>query len=292
MLITARRAWVATSAAAIAVAATGGAASPATAAAAGPLAHASAFAAKVPAATPAPTAAAASAAQGKANRPTSRKAAAKHRRAIRMFRRALGAEAPAGTIAHFKGSHAPGAGKEPWSIEGWVEFGGGDRYRYVQVPPRGEGQPGERQIVWGRGPYWAVTDVMRTDRGLKQVTNVGYTDPAVAYDGVVLALRYADDAQALFDSAPAGPAIQGKPTRAVPVALPFPTGSGTHDITWLLDATTRKPVRLSDRLAFDDGTVMNDSTTDFSLWEQLPAGTAAGMFGGDVPLDATIQSTP
>lgn len=217
---------------------------------------------------------------------------AQHKRAIRQFRRALRSEAPTAAVAHYRGEFRPAPGSAPWSVEGWVEFGGGDRYRYVQVPPRGEGQPGERQIVWGRGPYWAVTDVMRTDRGLKQVTNVGYTDPAVAYDSVVLGLRYADDAQALFDTAPAGPTIDGKPTRAVPVALPFPTGLGTHDITWLLDATTRKPVRLSDRLAFDDGTVMNDSTTDFSLWEQLPAGTAADVLGGEVPMTATIQSTP
>lgn len=240
------------------------------------------------------TAPSASAAPSKAATKTAAKSAtsAKHRTAIRQFRRALQTPAPVGSVAHFKGTHGGAGGREPWSIEGWVEFGGADRYRYVQIPPRGEGAPGERQIVWGRGAYWAVTDVMRTERGLREVTNVGYTDPAVAFDNFVLGLRYADDAQGLFDTAPAGPTVGGAATRSVPVALPFAPVFGNQSITFLLSATTRTPVRLTNHIELPDGTVVDDSATDFALWQQLPAGTGAAMLGGEVPMTATIQSAP
>lgn len=273
MTITARRAWVAATATALTLTAVTAAPSPASGS--GSTSTPSSVAAKSAAA---------------AKRPA--KVTAKHRTAIRQFRRALRSEAPAGTIAHFKGTHALAAGKEPWTIEGWVEFGGADRYRYVQTPPRGEGAPGERQIVWGRGDYWAVTDVMRTDRGLREVTNVGYTDPAHAFDGFLLGLRYADDAQVLFDTALAGPAVNARATRLVPVALPFSIGFGSPAITLLLDAETRAPVRLTERIALPDGTVLEDSSTDFSLWQQLPANAGAGLLTDDVPLTATIQSRP
>lgn len=254
MFFTARRAWVATAISTVALGAA--------------------------AAIPSPAAA--------AGKPRTAKVTAKHKAAIRQFRRALQANTPTGPVAHFKGTNSPGAGQPPASIEGWVEFGGADRYRYVQTPSGGKG---ERQIVWGRGGYWAVTDVMRTDRGLREVTNVGYTDAAVAYDSFVLGLRYADDAQGLFDTAPAGPAVDGTATRAVPVALPFASASVSQQMTYLLDASTHEPLRLTSRILGPDGSVFDESATDFALWENLPAGAGAGVLGGEVPLTATIQST-
>lgn len=254
-MFTTRRAWATAALSTLALAASGSIPAPATAAAA---------------------------------KPKPAKVTAKHKAAIRQFRRAMRSDVAAGPIAHFKGTTSPGAGQPPASVEGWVEFGGADRYRYVQSPLRSKG---ERQIVWGRGGYWAVTDVMRTDRGVREVTNVGYTDPAVAYDSFVLALRFGDDAQAQCGSAPAGPVIDGHATRSVPVTLPFTTPGASEELTYLLDATTCTPRRLVSRIVAPDGYVFDDSATDFTLWETLPAGTGAGMLGGEVPLSATIQST-
>jgi hypothetical protein len=230
----------------------------------------------------------------RASKRTAPKVTSAQKSEVRRFRRNFEAGGVvAGPIVHFTAQHTALGATTPTQIEGWLEQGGADRYRYIQTFPvtANDASSGGRQIVWGRGNFWAVTDVMRAGDGVKQVTNIGATDPAHSYDSFLYGLRHIADAQTSFGAAPAGPTIGGAATRAATIALPFATPNATEALTVYLNASTQLPVRMTYKLGYPDAPLFADDTFAFSLWQTMPKTTSVDVLGGAVPLDATIQTT-
>lgn len=164
------------------------------------------------------------------------------------------------------------------TAESWTELGGGERtHDKATFEDADTGEPGGSNEHW-TSPLFSVATTPGWPAGLAiWCTRV---DGRGSFDATVREARGDLAAQ------PAGPAINGRPTKVV-TRNPFPGVPGLA-LAWqyFYDAATGKPVRSTQ---LRDGELQFQ--TDYSLWEERPAGgSAADLTVGALPSDTQLNN--
>ena len=177
------------------------------------------------------------------------------------------------------------------SSEDWYETGGGQRFRTVEsYYDEDRGRPDGGMERWGSPDVWAV--LPRDDDG-----QPGLGTPSVALwcEPVNTAMAVPDQeaialqaARADVSSLPTGPPIRGRDTRVLIRIMPNPVAStvAPGEFRIYLDAESAVPLRRTwqppgaDRIA---------NRTDYSVWEDIPAGGPADDLAGVLPERFRLQ---
>lgn len=209
-----------------------------------------------------------------------------------------------GAVLHVRSSQAgaaPSTGRTEWSSvsESWTELGGGQRQRatWTQLPRPGTTDVETAVESWSN-PQLSIIRIMSAAGpgrpvpapagDLRCASTAGLS--AVGARSDVERVQHAQARLASGEALPAGPAIDGRATVVVdggPLTSPIGNVPVPGDLRLVLDRASGELLR-----QIYTGVEGGEVTTDFDVWELLPAGGSDAELARPVPADTKFNPAP